>query len=247
VDLYWNLGNRILEEQERQGWDSAVIARLAEGLHREFPDMTGLSRSNLHYMRAFAAAWPRWDPKVPQAVGLLPWGHFRVLLDKKLAADARDWSASEAGQHGWSRNVLLNMIMNKTLERTGAAPSNFERQLPVPDSELVQRMAKDPYALEFLGLTGDVVERDLEQALMDRIIETLRELGPGFAFVGRQVHFDVDGDDFYLDLLFSLWSSCVTSLLSSKQESSNSNTRASCGSILPWLMTSCAEQHTPLP
>ncbi|MFJ6418626.1 PDDEXK nuclease domain-containing protein [Paeniglutamicibacter sp. NPDC091659] len=63
-------------------------------------------------------------------------------------------------------------------------------------------MAKDPYALEFLGLTGEIAERNLEQALMDRIVETLRELGPGFAFVGRQVHFDVDGDDFYLGLLF---------------------------------------------
>lgn len=63
-------------------------------------------------------------------------------------------------------------------------------------------MSKDPYSLEFLGLTGDVAERDLEQALMDRIVETLREPGPGFAFAVRQVHFDVDGDDFYVDLLF---------------------------------------------
>lgn len=87
------------------------------------------------------------------------------------------------------------MVMNKTLERTGAASTR-------PDSDLVQKMAKNPYALEFLGLTVDVAESDLEQALMDLIIETLRELGPGFAFVGRQLHFDVDGDDFYLDQLF---------------------------------------------
>lgn len=202
VDLYWNIGHRILEEQERQGWGSAVITRLAEDLHREFPEMTGFSRSNLHYMRSFAATWPQWDPKVPQPVGHLPWGHIRVLLDKKLTPEAREWYAAEAVQHGWSRNVLMNMIMNKTLERTGAAPSNFGQHLSSPDSELVQQMAKDPYALEFLGLTGEVAERDLEQALIDRIVETLQELGPGFAFVGRQVHFDVDGDDFYLDLLF---------------------------------------------
>jgi predicted nuclease of restriction endonuclease-like (RecB) superfamily len=202
IDLYWNIGNRILAEQERQGWGSAVITRLAEDLRREFPEMTGLSRSNLQYMRAFASAWPKWDQNVPQPVGHLPWGHIRVLLDKNLPLDSRDWYADAAVEHGWSRNVLMNMIMNKTLERTGAAPSNFDRHLAKPDSELVQQMAKDPYALEFLGLTGEIAERDLEQALMDRIVETLRELGPGFAFVGRQVHFDVDGDDFYLDLLF---------------------------------------------
>lgn len=135
-------------------------------------------------MRAFAAAWPDWNPNVPQPVGHLPWGHIRVLLDKNLPLESREWYAGAAVEHGWSRNVLMNMIMNKTLERTGAAPSNFERHLAAPDSELVQQMSKDPYSLEFLGLTGDVAERDLEQALMDRIAETLRELGPGFAFAG---------------------------------------------------------------
>jgi predicted nuclease of restriction endonuclease-like (RecB) superfamily len=77
IDLYWTIGERILAEQERQGWGSAVITRLAEDLRREFPEMTGLSRSNLQYMRAFAAAWPDWDPNVPQPVGHLPWGHAR--------------------------------------------------------------------------------------------------------------------------------------------------------------------------
>jgi RecB family endonuclease NucS len=84
----------------------------------------------------------------------------------------------------------------------GAAPSNFGQELTRPDSDLAQQIAKDPYVFDFLSLTGDAAERDLEQALMDRIVDTLRELGSGFAFVGRQVHFDVGGDDFYLDLLF---------------------------------------------
>ncbi|MBG6215577.1 putative nuclease of restriction endonuclease-like (RecB) superfamily [Arthrobacter sp. CAN_A6] len=92
--------------------------------------------------------------------------------------------------------------MNKFMERTGAAPSNFTRQLSAPGSELAQQAARDPYAFEFLGLSGDVAEKDLEQAPMNRIVDTLRELGPGFAFVGWQVHFDVGGDDFYIDLLF---------------------------------------------
>lgn len=162
--------------------------------------MKGLSRSNLFYMRGFAAAWP--DPIVQQAVGQLPWGHITVLLDKLDNPDDRAWYAAAAVEYGWSRNVLLNMIMNKTLERTGAAPSNFVQRLVGPDSELAQQVAKDPYNFEFLGLSGEVAERDLENALTSRITETLRELGPGFAFVGRQVHLDVDGDPFYVDMLF---------------------------------------------
>jgi len=132
----------------------------------------------------------------------LPWGHITVLLDKIESQQTRDQYAAAAVQHGWSRNVLLNMMMNKTLERSGAAASNFSQQLGAPDSELAQQVAKDPYAFEFLGFSGEVAERDLEQALLSQIVETLQELGPGFAFVGRQVHLDVGGDDFYIDLLF---------------------------------------------
>ncbi|RFA10707.1 hypothetical protein B7R54_16960 [Subtercola boreus] len=182
----------------RDGWGSGVIARLAVDLRAEFPQMTGLSRSNLHYMRGLAAAWPERSAIVQQPVGQLPWGHITVLLDRFEQQPARDWYAAEAVAHGWSRNVLLNQIKNRTLERSGAAPSNFEAKLPHPDSELAQQIAKDPYVFDFLGLGEEVAERQLERALTDRMEETLRELGQGFAFVGRQVHFDVGGDDFLI-------------------------------------------------
>lgn len=200
IELYWSIGKTILERQEIEEWGSKVMSRLADDLRAEFPEMKGLSRSNLFYMRGFAAAWP--EPIVQQVVGQLPWGHITVLLDKLESPEDRSWYASAAVEYGWSRNVLMNMIMNKTLERTGAAPSNFVQRLVGPDSELAQQVAKDPYNFEFLGLSGEIAERDLENALTSRITETLRELGPGFSFVGRQVHFDVDGDDFYIDMLF---------------------------------------------
>ncbi len=129
----------------------------------------------------------------------LPWGHIRILLDKLETSSARDWYAAAAVEHGWTRNVLANMIASQALERTGSAPSNFAQVLPAPASELAQQVAKDPYNFEFLGLSGEVAERDLEQQLTDRIVETLRELGQGFAFVGRQVHLEVDGDEYRLD------------------------------------------------
>ncbi|MGO4188517.1 PDDEXK nuclease domain-containing protein [Pseudarthrobacter sp. TAF60_1] len=201
IELYWSLGRDIIGRQAREGWGSGVIRRLAADLAASFPDMKGLSYRNLQYMTAMVRAWDATE-NVPQLVAHLPWGHIRTILDKAASAEEREWYAAAAVQYGWSRNVLLNMMMNHSMERTGTAPSNFSRQLAAPDSELAQQMAKDPYNFEFLGLSGDVAERDLENALMSRITETLRELGPGFAFVGRQVHFDVDGDDFYVDLLF---------------------------------------------
>lgn len=201
IELYWTIGSSVRTQQERQGWGSGVIKRLADDLRAEFPEMKGFSPRNLQYMTTFANAWPG-SSIAQQPVAQLPWGHITVLLDKIQPQKDRDWYAAAAVEYGWSRNVLMNMIMNKTLERTGAAPSNFAQQLVAPQSELAQQVAKDPYNFEFLGLSGEVAERDLENALTGRITETLRELGPGFSFVGRQVHFDVDGDDFYVDLLF---------------------------------------------
>ena len=178
IELYWSIGRTILARQDVEGWGSGVMGRLADDLRTEFPDMKGLSRRNLFYMRGFAAAWP--ESIVQQPVAQLPWGHITVLLDKAATPAHRAWYASAAVEYGWSRNVLMNMMMNRSMERTGAAPSNFVQQLVAPDSELAQQLAKDPYNFEFLGLSGEVAERDLENALTSRITETLRELGPGF-------------------------------------------------------------------
>jgi len=135
----------------------------------------------------------------------LPWGHVTVLLDKLNAQPERDWYAAAAAEHGWSRNVLLNQIMNRLHQRAGAAPSNFTDQLPPADSDLAQQLTRDPYVFDFLDLTGSVAERDLETALVSRLQAFLLELGHGFAFVGRHYHFELDGDDFYIDLLFFNW------------------------------------------
>lgn len=99
INLYWHLGHEILVRRERQGWGAGVMKRLAEDLRAEFPDMTGLSRSNLQYMRAFAAAWDE-EAIVQQAVGQLPWGHVVTLLDKLDGRDARDWYAAAAVEYG---------------------------------------------------------------------------------------------------------------------------------------------------
>lgn len=128
IELYWTIGRDILVRQEQNGWGSRVIARLAGDLRAAFPDMTGFSPRNLQYMTAFARQWPG-EPIAPQPVAQLPWGQIRTNLDKNLSAKARNWHAAAAVEYGWSRNMLMNMIMGQSMERTGVAPSNFSRQL----------------------------------------------------------------------------------------------------------------------
>lgn len=200
VALYWSIGRTILTEQEQRGWGAGVVSQLARDLSAAFPGVAGFSLTNLRYMRAAALAWP--DAKLPQPVGDLPWGHIRLLLDRFETREERDWYAEAAAAHGWSRNVLLDRIQARVRDRIGAAPSNFSQRLTTEDSRAAGLLARDPYVFDFLDVTDAAAEKDIEQALVARVERTLLELGEGFAFIGRQKHFAVDGDDFHIDLLF---------------------------------------------
>ncbi len=201
VLLYWQIGRDILSRQAAQGWGAKVIDRLAHDLRAAFPEMKGFSRANLLYMRAFAGAWPD-ESIVQQAVGQLPWGHNLVLLTRLKDADQRLAYAAKAIEHGWSRNMLNIHIESRLLERGGRAVTNFELSLPKPESDLARESLKDPYRFDFLGLSEEAREREIEGALVKHVTAFLLELGAGFAFVGRQVMLDVGGDEFFIDLLF---------------------------------------------
>jgi len=132
----------------------------------------------------------------------LPWGHNLVLLTRLKQPEQRLAYAHAAIEHGWSRNVLNLHIGSALLERTGQAVTNFKERLPAPGSDLARQSLKDPYLFDFLDVGKEADEREIESALVKHITQFLLELGAGFAFVGRQVHLEVGGDDFFLDLLF---------------------------------------------
>lgn len=201
VLLYWQIGRDILARQSEQGWGSKVIERLALDLRAAFPDMKGFSPRNLKYMRAFADAWPDAE-FVQEVLAQLPWYHQLALLDKLPSVETRRWYANKAIEHNWSRNVLVMQIETRLLERSGTAVTNFEISLPKPQSDLARESLKDPYRFDFLDLTDEAQEREIEHALVKHVTEFLLELGAGFAFVGRQVLLDVGGDEFFIDLLF---------------------------------------------
>jgi predicted nuclease of restriction endonuclease-like (RecB) superfamily len=201
VLLYWRIGRDILERQSQAGWGAKVIDLLAHDLHSEFPDMKGLSRTNLLYMRAFAEAWPD-ELFVQQVVGQIPWGHNIRILDYVKNASEREWYVRATIQNGWSRNVLVHQIESGHYHRQGKAATNFSRTLPAAQSELAQQVVKDPYNFEFLTLAKQAHELDLERALILHLRDFLLELGVGFAFVGSQYPLEVGGQEFRIDLLF---------------------------------------------
>lgn len=199
--LYWHIGKEIHRCKSAEGWGAKVIGRLAKDLKAEFPEMGGFSARNLKYMQSFAEAYPE-STIVQQPAAQLPWFHICTLLDKVKDPTSREWYIGKALEHGWSRAVLNLQIETLAYERKGKAVNNFAHTLPPPQSDMAREALKDPYTFDFLSLSEEAHERDLERGLVQHIQQFLLELGAGFAFVGRQVAIEVGGEDFYLDLLF---------------------------------------------
>lgn len=201
IRLYHRIGAEILDRQARLGWGARVIDRLSSDLRDAFPDMKGFSGSNLKYMKVFAELCP--DLQIgQQPADQLPWFHVVTLLTKVSDDSARGWYAAQTVAQGWSRATLTAQITSGLHLRQGAALTNFAAQLPEPHAQLALEALKDPYHFDFLGLGNEAREHDIESALVRHITRFLLELGAGFAFVGRQYRIEVDGDEFFIDLLF---------------------------------------------
>ncbi len=200
ITLYYNIGCII---NEHKTWGNKFIENLSTDIHLEFPNVKGYSVRNLKYMSKFAAEYKDIQ-FVQQTVAQIPWGHITTLLDKINNVEIRNWYIEKTAENGWSRNVLIHQIESKLYERQVIADkiSNFENRLPTPQSELAVQTMKDPYIFDFIPFKEDMVERDIEAALVKDVTKLLLELGTGFAFLGNQYHLNVGGDDFYIDLLF---------------------------------------------
>ena len=206
LKLYWSIGRTIAEKQEANGWGTSVVEKLVKDLQKAFPGISGFSHRNIFRMKAFFLAYS----KVPQAVAQIedlaifsiPWGHNAVLLEKIKDYNQRLWYAQKTIENGWSRSMLETWIKSDLFNRKGKAITNFQERLPIPQSDLAQQTLKDPYLFDFLTLQENYQERDIEKALINHIQKFLLELGHGFAFIGQQVHLEVDEKDYYIDLLF---------------------------------------------
>ena len=228
--FYWELGGDIYHKQQEAQWGAKLFDQLSQDLKKEFPDIQGLSKSNLKYCSRFyqfyAMGQQTVDPldkisnrvihqqtvaKIPndfeglisqQPVDQIPWGHnIQIFTKAKDITEARFY-INQTIKNGWSRDVLALQIKSDLFSRQGKAVTNFKHTLPAPESDLAQQTIKDPYTFDFLTMTQPYNERDIENQLVNHISRFLLELGKGFAFVGRQYHLEVGGSDYYLDLLF---------------------------------------------
>jgi len=168
--VYWNLGKLLFEKQLEEGYGSGVVKQLSVDLKNEFPDM-GLSPRNLWDMKRFYERYYQADPKLRQAVAVLPWGHNLLLINKVQLLSAVEFYATEAFTRGWSRDFLLNAIKMDTYSRAEnqVKTNNFSNTLPEPNAEYANEVFKSSYNLGFLGITEPVKELELENRLIAKI------------------------------------------------------------------------------
>lgn len=198
VRLYWRVGSVLNEHSE---YGKTFIESLAKDIKTAFPKIKGFSARSMWYMQKFAC---EVDPEFCSSCCRIPWGHVMYVLDKTKPGPAREWYVDATIENGWSRAVLVHQIESKLYERQVLAGKvdNFKRTLPAPESELAQQVLKDPYIFDFITARQGAVEREVEEGMMENLTGLLLELGTGFAFMGRQHHLVVGGQDFYIDLLF---------------------------------------------
>lgn len=200
IKLYFRLG-KIVRENVKYG--NKFIQNFSTSLKLEFPNTEGFSERNLSRMKKFYEEYKDLSI-LPTALAKLPWSHNMLLLEKIKDLNVRKWYANKCIENGWSHTVLDHQIDLQLYERQ-ALPNkltNFDDKLPIAQSELARDVIKDPYIFELEGIKEEAVEKDIENAMMERIKNVLLELGKGFSFVGNQYKISTENQDYYIDMLF---------------------------------------------
>lgn len=202
IHLYWKIGKSIAEKQAQNNWGDGVVEKLSADLRKEFHNTFGLSVQNLWYMRKIYLEY-KDKPILQQLVGELPWGHNILILSNVKDTKAREYYLRASTEMGWSRNVLLNQIKADAYRLSlKTKQHNFEKALPVHLAEQADESLKSVYNLDFLGVTRPILERDLEKRIVEKIKHFILELGSGFSFIGNQYRLELQGNEYFVDLLF---------------------------------------------
>lgn len=201
--IHWNLGKLLFDKKIESKHGSGVVNRLSSDLKEQYPDM-GLSPRNLWNMKRFYERYKDEEPKLLQAVAVLPWGHNLLLMDKGLDSAHIEFYAQEIISKGWSRDMLLHAVKGNYYENLLATPqsNNFSQTLPAPVAEYANEVFRSRYNLGFLGITEPVKELKLEHRLVKKITRFILELGKGFTFIGNQHILPFNGKEYKVDMLF---------------------------------------------
>jgi predicted nuclease of restriction endonuclease-like (RecB) superfamily len=197
--LYWDLGKAISEKQAI-GWGKAIVPTLSKELQSEFPNMGGFSVGNLWLMSQFYTEYQS-DANLVPLVREISWSKHVVILKKCKNGQERQFYILATKKFGWTKDVLINQVENKTFEKYLLNQTNFDAVLPESIKKQAYLAVKDHYTFDFLELANEHSEFELEQALIKNIRQFLLEMGSDFTFIGNQYKLYVSDKIYSIDLL----------------------------------------------
>ena len=200
IALYWEVGKRITEHQTALGWGKSVVENLSRDIQKEFPGIKGFGVSNMWDMARFYAEYQSNEILQP-LVGEISWSKHIVILTKCKETRQRQFYILATPKYGWTKDVLINKIEAKTYENYLLGQSNFDNTLPDKIKNQAILALKDEYTFDLVGLAEEHSEYELEQAIIKNIRAFLMEFGTDFSFIGNQYRLEVDGKEYFIDLL----------------------------------------------
>ncbi|MDR0455995.1 MAG: PDDEXK nuclease domain-containing protein [Treponema sp.] len=204
VETYWNIGKRIVEQEqqgkERANYGDLLIVNLSRYLSGTFGK--GFSEANLKNFRQFYLTWPNDEIRYT-VCSELSWSHIRLIM-RLDSEKTREYYLKESRIQGWSVRVLERNIRTNYFERLLSSQEPELLAVEQTNSPATESLIKDPYVLEFLDLPENPIpkETSLESTIISHLQEFLLEMGRGFSFVGRQFRISSETSHFYIDLVF---------------------------------------------
>lgn len=203
IELYFDIGKEIVTKQELLGWGKSIVEQMSKDLIDEFGERSGYSTQNLWYMRQFYLAYIN-KSNLQQLVGEIPWGQNILIFSKCRDTKEQEYYIKNTIEYGWNRNLLLHHIKTNLFKRDklDIQANNFSATLPSALSEIATDIVKSEYNLEFLSISKNSHEREVEKSLVENIKKFILELGYGFSFIGNQYKLSLEENEYYIDLLF---------------------------------------------
>jgi len=200
ISLYWDLGRMIIEKQKKYNWGDSIVESLARDLQAEFPGVKGFSSQNLWYIRQFYFTYMD-NPKLQPLVGEISWTKNILIMGRCKTDNEKEFYISMVKKFGWTKNVLIHHLENDTFHKYKSNQTNFDLSVPEKYKKQAKLAVKDEYSFGFLDLEEEHSEKELEFALIDKIRKFLLEIGDYFCFVGSQFRIEIEGEEFFIDLL----------------------------------------------
>ena len=200
IQLYSDIGKMIVEKQEQKGWGKSIVETLAQDLQKEFAGTQGYSTSNLWRMRNFYNTY-KDNEKLAPMVREIGWSHNVVIMEKCKDDLQKEFYIRSTKKFGWTKNLLIHHIDNQSYEKYLLNQTNFDQTVSESVKKHAHLSVKDEYSFDFLGLSEEHSEKELESGLMNNIRKFLIEMGGYFTFIGNQYRIEVGGDDFFIDIL----------------------------------------------